>query len=105
MPKLQLTKLYSRLVRLLSGDIADIKGILSTLEGTKEMRLEVLQVLEDCIAIYQTKEHKQGVIRTEAEIEKVTEDMDREIAIVKEVMSLAMPKVVPTGAPLSNSNY
>lgn len=47
MPKLQLTKLYSRLVRLLSGDVADIKGILSALEGTEEMRLEVLQVLED----------------------------------------------------------
>lgn len=105
MPKLQLTKLYSRLVRLLSGDVADIKGILSALEGTEEMRLEVLQVLEDWIAIYLTKKHKQGVICTEAEIEKVTEDVDREIAIVKEVLSSAMPKVVPTGAPLSNNNY
>ena len=48
--KMQLTKLYSRLVGLLLGDVPDIEGLLTTLEE--------LQVLQGLIIIYEIKEDR-----------------------------------------------
>ena len=82
--KMQLTKLYSHLLRLMSREVTDIEELLTALEATQEKNLDVLQVLEDLIAIYQSKVDEQSLKRAEAEVEKVTTDTDREIAMVKE---------------------
>ena len=46
-----------------------------------------MQVLQDLIAIYQSKGDEQSLKRAEAEMEKVTTDTDREIATVKEFLT------------------
>ena len=50
--KMQLRKLYSRLLRLMSGELTDVDELLTALEATQENNLDVLQVLEDLIVIY-----------------------------------------------------
>ncbi|XP_015758006.1 PREDICTED: uncharacterized protein LOC107337382 [Acropora digitifera] len=82
--KMQLTKLYSHLLRLVSREVTDIEELLTALEATQEKNLDVLQVLEDLIVIYQSKVDEQSLKRAEAEVEKVTTHTDREIAMVKE---------------------
>ena len=46
-----------------------------------------MQVLEVLIVIYRSKGDEQSFKRAEAEMEKVTTDMDREIATVKEFLT------------------
>ena len=46
---MQLTKLYSRLVRLKSAESADMEAILSSLEETEEKKFEVIPLLEDLV--------------------------------------------------------
>ena len=67
--KMQLTKLYSRLVRLMSREEADIAAILTALEETEEKRPDVAQVLEDLIVLYETKGDRQTVMHAEAELD------------------------------------
>ena len=86
---MQLTKLYSRLLRLMSGEVTDVEELLTALEATQENNFDVLQVLEDLIVIYQSKGDEQSLKRAEAEMEKVTTDTDREIATVIEIFDLA----------------
>ena len=86
---MQLTKLYSRLLRLMSGEVTDVEELLTALEATQENNFDVLQVLEDLIVIYQSKGDEQSLKRAEAEMEKVTTDTDRVIATVIEIFDLA----------------
>ena len=76
--KMQLTKLYSLLLRLMSREVTDVEELLTALEATQENKVDVLQVLEVLIVIYRSKGHEQSFKRAEAEMEKVTTDMDRE---------------------------
>ena len=57
--------------------------------------MDVLQVLEDLIVIYQSKADEQSLKRAEAEVEKVTTDTDREIAMVKEFFTSLTLKPSP----------
>ena len=103
--KMQLTKLYSRLVRLMSGEEADIEtAILIALENTEEKRLDVAQVLEDLIVLYRTTGDKQSVTRAEAELNKVMEDTDTEIATVREFLSSFTSRASSIGSALSKSD-
>ena len=92
---MQLTKLYSRLLRLISGEVTDVEELLTALEATQEKNLDVLQVLEDLIVVYQSKGDEQSLKRAEAEMEKVTTDTDREIATVKEFLTSLTLKTSP----------
>ena len=85
--KLQLTKLYSRLFRLMSKEVTDVEELLTALEATQEKKLDVLQVMGDLIVIYQSKGDEQSLKRARAEMKKVTTDTDREIATVKEFLT------------------
>ena len=93
--KMQLRKLYSRLLRLMSGEVTDVEELLTALEATQEKNLDVLQVLEDLIVVYQSKGDEQSLKRAEAEMEKVTTDTDREIATVKEFLTSLTLKTSP----------
>ena len=50
--KMQLTKLYSLLLRLMSREVTDVEELLIALEATQENKVDVLQVLEVLIVIY-----------------------------------------------------
>ena len=92
---MQLTKLYSRLLRLMSREVTDVDELLTALEATQKKNLDVLQVLEDLIVLYQSKGDKQSLKSAEAEMEKVTTDTDREIATVKEFLTSLTLKASP----------
>ena len=103
--KMQLRKLYSRLLRLMSGELTDVDELLTALEATQENNLDVLQVLEDLIVIYQSKGDEKNFKRAEAEMENVTTDTDREIATVKEFLtSLTLKKSPMSEAAEFQSN-
>ena len=51
--KIQLTKLCSRLVRLMAEESVNIDAILTTLENTEEKMLDVIQLLEDLVVIHE----------------------------------------------------
>ena len=75
---MQLTKLYSRLVRLTSEESTDTEAILSALEETeKKKTLEVTQLLKDLVVIYEEKGDERNMARSEAEKDKMTEDTHR----------------------------
>ena len=76
---MQLTKLYSRLVRLMAEESVNIDDILTTLEDTEEKMLDVIQPLEDLVVIFEKNGDKQNLARTEEEIDKVARDTDKEI--------------------------
>ena len=84
--KMQLTKLYSRWLRLTSGEVTDVEELLTALEVTQEKNLDVSQVLE---------EGEQSLKSAEAEMENVTTDTDREIAAVKEFLTSLTVKTSP----------
>ena len=50
---IQLTKLYSRLVRLMAEESVNIDAILTTLEDTEGKVLDVIQLLEDLVVIHE----------------------------------------------------
>ena len=85
--KMQLTQLYSLLVRLMSREVTDVEELLTALEATQENKVDVLQVLEVLIVIYRSKGDEQSFKRAEAEMGKVTTDMDRKIATVKDFLT------------------
>ena len=93
--KMQLTKLYSRLLRLMSGEVTDVEELLTALEATQEKNLDLLLILEDLIVTYQSKGEEQSLKRAEAEMEKVTTDTDGEIATVKVFLTSFTLKTSP----------
>ena len=90
--KMQLTKLYSRLVRLMSCEEADIEAILTALEKAR------------CRSSHRTKGDKQSVTRAEAELSKVMEDTDTKIATVREFLSSFTSRTSSIGSAPSESD-
>ena len=85
--KMQLTKLYSRLVRLMAEESVNIDDILTTLEDAQEKMLDVIQLLEALVVMYEKNGDKQNLARTEEEIDKVAKDTDKEISRVKNFLA------------------
>ena len=101
--KMQLTKLYSRLVRLMAEESVNIDDILTTLEDTEEM-LDVIQLLEDLVVMYEKNGDKQNLARTEEEIDKVAKDTDKEISRVKDFLA-SRTKKAPIGSASSEIDF
>ena len=96
---MQLTKLYSRLVSLVSEELVNIEAVLNMLEDTKESKmLDVIQLLEDLVVIYEENGDKQNLARTKEEIDKVAKDTDKETSRVNDCLALRTIK-----APLISS--
>ena len=91
--KMQLTKLYSRLVRPMAKESVNIDAILATLEDTEEKMLDVIQLLEDLVVTYKKNGDKQNLARTEEEIDKVAKDTDKEISRVKGFLASRTKKI------------
>ena len=89
--KMQLTKLYSRLMTLMSEDV-DKEAILLALETVEEKRLDAIQILEDLIIIYAKRGDKKNVDRSNDEIDKIIEATDKEITAVKDFLSFLSRK-------------
>ena len=102
--KMQLTKLYSRLVRLMAEESVNIDAILTTLEDTEEKMLDVIQLLEDLVVMYEKNGDKQNLARTEEEIDKVAKDTDKEISRVKDFLA-SRTKKAPIGSASSEIDF
>ena len=50
--KMQLMKLFSLLLRLMSREVTDVEELLTALEGTQENKVDIRQALEVLIVIY-----------------------------------------------------
>ena len=90
--KMQLTKLYTRLMRLMSDETIDREAILTALENVEEKKLDAIQILEDLIVIYKRTNDKKNVERSNDEIDKIIEATDKEIASVKDFLSSSSRK-------------
>ena len=101
---MQLTKLYSRMVRLIAEESVNIDAILTTLEDTKEKMLDVIQLLEDLVVMYKKNGDKQNLARTEEEIDKVAKDTDKEISRVKDFLA-SRTKKAPIGSASSEIDF
>ena len=55
---MQLTKLYTRLMRLMSEETIDREAILTALENMEETKLAAIQILEDLVVIYERANDK-----------------------------------------------
>jgi len=78
--KVQLTKLYTRLMRLMSDEPINREAILTALENVEEKKLDAIQILEDLIVIYERTNDKKNVERSNDEIDKIIKATDKEIA-------------------------
>ena len=101
--KMQLTKLYSRLVRLMAEESVNIDDILTTLEDTEEM-LDVIQLLEDLVVMYEKNGDKQNLARTEEEIDKVAKDTEKEISKVKDFLASRTKKAPSASSEIDFEN-
>ena len=102
--KMQLTTLYSRLVSLMAEESVNIDDILTTLEDTEEKMLDVTQLLEDLVVMYEKNGDKQNLARTEEEIDKVAKDADKEISRVKDFLA-SRTKKAPIGSASSEIDF
>ena len=60
---MQLTKLYTRLMRLMSDETIDREAILIALENVEEKKMDAVQLLEDLIVIYDRANDTKNVER------------------------------------------
>ena len=96
--KMQLTKLYTRLMRLMSDETIDREAILIALENVEEKKMDAVQILEDLIVIYERVNDKKNVERSNEEIDKIIEATDKEIASVKDFLSSSSQKPSSTAS-------
>ena len=89
---MQLTKLYTRLMRLISEETIDREAILTALENVEEKKMDTIQLLEDLIVIYERANDKKNVERSNDEIDKTIEAMDKEISSVKVFLACSSRK-------------
>ena len=67
----QLTKLYTRLIKLMMEETIDRDAILTAVEETEEKKMETIQIVEDLVVLHKKKSDKRNVERSEDEIDKV----------------------------------
>ena len=85
----------------MSEESVNIDTILTTLEDTEEKMLDVIQLLEDLVVIYEKNGDKQNLARTKEEIDKVAKDTDKEISRVKDFLA-SQTKKAPWIGPASS---
>ena len=90
--KMQLTKLYTRLMRLMSEETIDREAILTALENVEEKKLDTIQFLEDLIDIYERTNDKKNVERSNDKIDKIIDAKDKEISSVKDFLACSSRK-------------
>ena len=84
--KTQLTKLYMRLVRLMSEN-TDQDSLLDCLEAFVDKKFETLDVIESLLSAYRQAGDDRNVTKTLDELDAVGTDADRDIASVKAFLS------------------
>ena len=53
--KTQLTKLYTRLIKLMTENTIDRDAIRTALEDTEEKKVETIQIVEDLVVLYENE--------------------------------------------------
>ena len=71
--KAQHTKLYTRLIKLMTEEMIVRYAILTALEETEEKKMETTQIVGDFVVLYEKKSDKRNVERSEDKINKVIE--------------------------------
>lgn len=100
--KMQLTKLYTRLLRFISDEITDQEEILQCLEAFEVKKLETLEIIDQLISTYRQTGDEKNAVRTEEELDNVSIDADRDIASIKTVLlttkisKISSPEVSPS---------
>ena len=74
-------------MRLIAEESVNIDVILTTLEDTEDKMLDVIQLLEGLVVIYEKNSDKQKLARTEEEMDKVAMVTDKEISRVKDFLA------------------
>ena len=95
--KMQLTKVYTRLLRLISNETPDQEEILQGLEAFEDKKFETLEILDQLISTYRQTRDEKNAIRTEEEFDNVSIDADRDSASIKTV--LLTTKISKTSSP------
>ena len=95
--KMQLTKLYTRLMRLMSEETIDREAILSALKNVEEKKMDTIQLLEGLIVIYERANDKKNVERSNDEIDKIIDATDKEFSSVKEFLACSSKKPSSAG--------
>ena len=90
--KTQLTKFYTRLMKLMTEETIYRDAILTALEEREEKKMETIQIVEDLVVLYEKKVDKRNVECSKDEIDKVIEDTDKQVANVKDFLSSFLQK-------------
>ena len=99
--KMQLTKIYTRLVRLMLGDEPAWEEILQSLEDFESKKFEVLGVIEALIGIYRGIGDEKSAVKAEDELDNVTSDLNKDVGSVKGFVltTFAKPSLSKTKEP------
>ena len=99
--KMQLTKIYTRLVPLMSGDEPAREEILQSLEEFESKKFDVLGVIEALIGIYREIGDEKSAVKAEDELDNVTSDANKDASSVKEFLltTFAKPSLSKTKEP------
>ena len=87
----------------MSEESVNINAILTTLEDTEEKILDVIQLLEDLVVMYEKNGDKHNLASTKEEIDKIAKDTDKEISRGKVFLASRTKKAPAIGSAPSES--
>ena len=82
----------------MSEESVNINAILTTLEDTEEKMLDVIQLLEDLVVMFEKNGDKQNLASTKEEIDKIAKDTDKDISRGKVFLASRTKKAPPIGS-------
>ena len=81
--KTQTSKLYTKLLRLMSNEKCESEELLQGLDAYEEKQQATLTIIDELILAYKKAGDKQNAVKTEDELEIVTKDTNRDAVTVK----------------------
>ena len=90
--KTQLSKLYTKLLRLMADDSCEKESLIQGLEVYEDKQAEVLTIIDVLATAYKKAGDDRNAVKTEDEIDLVTSETNRDAATIKAYISAAVIK-------------
>ena len=90
--KTQLSKLYTKLLRLMTDDSCENESLIQGLEAYEDKKAEVLTIIDVLATAYKKAGDDRNAVKTEDEIDLVTSETNRDAATIKSYISATVIK-------------
>ncbi len=99
--KTQLSKLYTKLLRLISDDSCEKECLIQGLEAYDEKQAEVLAIIDELAIAYKKAGDDRNAVKTEDELDLVTNETNRDVGTIKSFISATVIKETKSESVMS----